>query len=277
LANFNFPKNVTQFNTYLVAFHKSFNTNYRQYGFTQSDVKVFNQFYKSWQQNYAMYTQFSQMQEFFNKFWSNEFANFQAYFSYIFNQIQKSTNYNGNGHYWFGNSAPRTIPGVKTTVSRSSSTKKTTAKKSTVKRSTSTVSRTPVRSTSTARTSTPARKSVTVKKSTSSIKSMANSSVLRNAPIVWFTSNKKGQVNVWVGNSKNGGFKLPEGAIAAYVEYRYEGGAWTRLTQGAKFPFIHSLNSNKKVYYRACWVGPNNTKGVFSTTVSWNNSAKAAA
>ncbi|MBV6458070.1 MAG: hypothetical protein HONBIEJF_01192 [Fimbriimonadaceae bacterium] len=291
MANFKFPNNVTQFNTYLTAFHKTFNAHYRTYGFSQSDVRVFNQFYKSWQQNYAMYTQFSAMNDFFTKFWNNEYSNFQSYFSWVFAQIQKNKNFNGNGQYWFGNTAVKSVPSIKSTAKKSTS-KKTTAKKATTSttsisstvskpaakvaskttsksKSTTSRSTTPVRSTSTAR-KTVSKKSTTVRSSSS------NSSVLKSAPIVWFTSTKKGQVNVWVGSTKNGTFKLPEGASAAYVEYRYEGGAWTRLTQGAKFPFIHSLNSSKKVYYRACWVGSNNTKGVFSTTVSWNNTAKAA-
>lgn len=270
----------------MTAFHKAFNAHYRTYGFSQSDVRVFNQFFKSWQQNYAFYTQFSAMNEFFTKFWNNEYSNFQSYFSSIFAQIQKNSNFNGNGQYWFGSTAVKSIPGVKSTTKKSSTkstakkatAKKSTAKKVTVKKTTtsSTVSKSPTRSTTSVRSSSPTRKTVSKKSTTVRSTSISNSSVLKSAPIVWFTSTKKGQVNVWVGNTKNGTFKLPEGASAAYVEYRYEGGAWTRLTQGAKFPFIHSLKSSKKVYYRACWVGSHNTKGVYSTTVSWNSTAKAA-
>jgi hypothetical protein len=53
--------------------------------------------------------------------------------------------------------------------------------------------------------------------------------------------------------------------------------AGRKLTNGSNFPFFHNVNGTKQVFYRACWVGNNNKKGPWSTTVSYGFGNKAAA
>ncbi len=97
-----------------------------------------------------------------------------------------------------------------------------------------------------------------------------------HTPFVWFTSGKNG-VNVYVGSNKNSSFKLPTGTKGAYVEYKNGGNTWKKLTQGAKFPFVHSYTGNSKVYYRACWINANGKKGAWSKPISLSSSTPKAA
>jgi len=94
---------------------------------------------------------------------------------------------------------------------------------------------------------------------------------------MWFSSGKSG-VNVYVGSTKNGNFNLPTGTKGAYVEVKNTGKRWTKLTQGASFPFVHNYNGNGKLFYRACWINSSGKKGSFSSPISFTqNATKAAA
>gem|GEM_PF-2849354 len=153
-------------------------------------------------------------------------------------------------------------------IAKKTTIKKTVAKKTTIKKpiasKTTATKRTPVRSTKST-----VNKNVVAKSSPPTISS--------NAPFMWFSSGKSG-VNVYVGSTKNGNFNLPTGTKGAYVEVKNTGKRWTKLTQGASFPFVHNYNGNGKLFYRACWINSSGKKGSFSSPISFTqNATKAAA
>lgn len=176
-------------------------------------------------------------------------------------------------------------PAVKKIVAKKTSTKKIAAKPILAQSMTSKKPiRTSPRATTTKTVAAKAKKTVAKKpiakritKVTKQAKSIKTSGA-SNAPFVWFTSGaKKGSVNVYVGSSKNGGFKPTNGANSAYVEYRNGNGKWNRLTQGSNFPFTHTVSgNNKKIYYRACWIN-NGKKGSWSPAMSYTFGVKTAA
>jgi hypothetical protein len=281
LAKNNLPKTPAAFDAWLGNFHKAFAANAKAWGFTSSDVKAWNAWYKNWQKSFAAWSEFNQYAKAFNQFQNQQFSAFQAFAQGFWSQSQKSqssSNVSSNAKKAPARSKKTARPSTakKATTAKVSATKTSATKTSATKTTKPAAKKTTV-TTSTAKKSTakrPTAKKPVPKKATATTKKVATAKA--NAPFVWFTSAKKG-VNVYVGASRNGGFSLPAGAKSAWVETRTQGGRWTKLTNGSNFPFFHNVNGTKQVFYRACWVGNNNKKGPWSTTVSYGFGNKAAA
>lgn len=136
MANYKLPKNWNAFNTWFTSFHKAFNSNAKNYGFSANDIKAFNQWFKNWQSTYNTWNGFNNFSKTFNQFQNFEFGFFQAMVNGYMSQIAKNKNFNGNWNTWFGTPASTTT--TKKATAKKSAAKKVTAKKSTAKKSTRT-------------------------------------------------------------------------------------------------------------------------------------------
>ncbi len=162
---------------------------------------------------------------------------------------------------------------TRTSTSKATPIAKTTARKTTARKTT--VSKTTVSKTTAKRTNV---RNVNNNGIKTTILTNNGTPVPNNAPFVWFSSNKSGSVNVYVGGTKNGSFHLPTGATAAMVQYRYGKVSWRKLNQGSNVPFNHNLTGidANKVIYRACWIF-GNKKGPWSATSHFSISTTKAA
>jgi hypothetical protein len=271
LASNILPKSPATFNTWFASFHKNFTANYKKHGFTAADVRHFNNVYKAWQQSYASFNSFNQFVDSWSKVNAQQFASFQAFVASYWNAFQSisSTSTKTTTKAKAKKSSPRSSkPAIRKSTKTASKTaaKKTAAKKPSVKR---TIAKKAVKATTPKK----AASKTTVRKSP---KTAAKSNSFA-APFVWLTNGKKaGQINVYVGASKNGGFHLPQGAKSAFVQYRTTGRAWRTLIQGSSFPFTHNF-SGRKVWYRACWIGTNGKNSAWSKGVTYTVGANKKA
>lgn len=281
MASNNLPKSPATFNTWFANFHKTFTAKHKKHGFTASDLKNFNNVYKAWQQSYSAYNSFNQFVNSWNQVNAQQFASLQAFVAAYWNAFQQSTPSN-SANKTTKKSSPRakkttakrtTKPIAKKTVTKAAKPTATNAQKKAANSSSSIKSKSAQRSVK-ATTPKKAAAKATVRKSPKTAvrtasKTAAKSNSSFAAPSVWLTNGKKaGQISVYVGTTKNGGFHLPTGAKAAFVQYRTTGRAWRTLTQSAKFPFTHNFNG-RKVWYRACWIGNNGKNGAWSKGVTY--------
>lgn len=274
MASNNLPKSPATFNTWFANFHKTFTAKHKKHGFSANDLKNFNNVYKAWQQSYSAYNSFNQFVNSWNQVNAQQFASLQAFVAAYWNAFQQSTPSTTASSKTAKKSSPRAKkstakriakPAAKKTVKKAS---KPTAAKTTKKAATKSASikRTATKRTIKATTPKKAAAKTAVRKAP---KTAAKSNSNFAAPSVWLTNGKKaGQISVYVGTTKNGGFHLPTGAKAAFVQYRTTGRAWRTLTQSSKFPFTHNF-SGRKVWYRACWIGNNGKNGAWSKGVTY--------